>query len=79
MKKLNTKKDLAELGIVNTWTTLNKWIDQRGFPPGRMIGRVRLWTDDELMAWIIAQPTDKKELRGGAKQRRQRAAEPRAA
>ena len=37
-------KDLGEpdLGLVNTWTTLNRWIEQEGFPPGRLIGRDRV-------------------------------------
>ena len=27
--------DLCELRLVNNWTTLNNWINRRGFPPGR--------------------------------------------
>ena len=46
------KEDLKRLGIVNTWTSLNKWIDERGFPPGQIIGRFRTWTTAEVMAWI---------------------------
>ena len=37
-------EDLRASGIVKTWHTLNQWIDERGFPPGRMIGRFRTWT-----------------------------------
>ena len=36
--------DLSRLGIVKTWTSLNLWIDERGFPPDRIIGRFRTWT-----------------------------------
>jgi hypothetical protein len=61
--------DLRAQGIVLTWTTLNKWIDERGFPPGRMIGRFRTWTAAEVLAWIERQPTDKIPLRGFAKRR----------
>jgi hypothetical protein len=43
-------EDLRAQGIVLTWTTLNKWIDERGFPPGRMIGRFRTWTAAEVLA-----------------------------
>ena len=28
--------------IVRTWTTLNKLIDQQGFPPGRIVARCRI-------------------------------------
>jgi hypothetical protein len=60
-------EDLRASGIVQTWHTLNHWIDERGFPPGRMIGRFRTWTQAEVMAWVEKQPTDKTELRGVAK------------
>ena len=59
--------DLRALGVVRTWQSLNKWIDERGFPPGRMIGRFRTWTVAELMDWIENQPTAKLEPRGAAK------------
>ena len=62
-------QDLREQRIVRTWTTLNNWIDTRGFPKGRMIGRFRTWTEDEVMAWIERQPTPKLERRGCAKGR----------
>ena len=51
--------DLRRERIVSTWTTLNKWIDERGFPPGRLINRYRTWTEAEVMAWIERQPADK--------------------
>jgi hypothetical protein len=60
------KEDLKRLGIVKTWTSLNKWIDERGFPPGRIIGRFRTWTTAEVMAWIERQPTTKAKRRGAA-------------
>jgi hypothetical protein len=62
-------EDLRAQGIVQTWTTLNKWIDEKGFPPGRIIGRFRTWTAAEVLAWIERQPADKIPLRGFAKQR----------
>jgi hypothetical protein len=58
--------DLRAQEIVRTWTTLNLWIDERGFPPGRMIGRNRMWTTAEVMRWVEAQPTAKAKLRGAA-------------
>lgn len=57
--KLLRFKDLREQRIVRTWTTLNDWIDNRGFPPGCMIGRFRTWTEAEVLAWIERQPSDK--------------------
>ena len=65
--KLLRFEDLRQQRIVRTWTTLNNWIDTRGFPPGRMIGRFRTWTEDEVMAWIEAQSTAKLAPRGYAR------------
>jgi predicted DNA-binding transcriptional regulator AlpA len=59
-------EDLRRLGIVRTWHTLNSWIDNKGFPPGRIIGRHRTWMVAEVMAWIEAQPTKKAKRRGAA-------------
>jgi predicted DNA-binding transcriptional regulator AlpA len=59
-------EDLKRLGIVSAWTSLNKWIDERGFPPGRIIGRFRTWTTAEVMAWIESQPSTKAKRRGAA-------------
>jgi predicted DNA-binding transcriptional regulator AlpA len=63
-------EDLRAKRVVQTWTTLNKWIDERGFPPGRILGRFRTWTEAEVMAWIEAQPSTKASRRGFAKQRK---------
>jgi hypothetical protein len=60
-------EDLRKQRIVRTWTTLNDWVDNRGFPPGRMIGRFRTWTEAEVMAWIERQPKAKLPPRGSAK------------
>ena len=65
--KLLRFDDLREQRVVRTWTTLNNWIDTRGFPPGRMIGRFRTWTEAEVMAWIEAQPATKLKPRGAVK------------
>ena len=50
--------DLVELRLVQNWTTLNNWINRRGFPPGRMLGRRRVWTEAQIAAWIETQPTE---------------------
>jgi hypothetical protein len=62
-------EDLRAKRIVRTWTTLNKWVDERGFPPGRILGRFRVWTEAEVMRWIEAQPSDKATHRGFLKRR----------
>ena len=59
--------DNGQPPIVRTWTTLNKLIDEKGFPPGRMIGRFRVWTEAEIERWIEAQPAAKSALRGCTK------------
>jgi len=42
-------KHLEEKGIVNNWTTLQRWIRDGHFPPGRMIGpNSRAWTESEV-------------------------------
>ena len=42
-------RDLSEMGIVNNWTTLRRWIKAGHFPPGRMIGpNPRAWTVGEV-------------------------------
>jgi predicted DNA-binding transcriptional regulator AlpA len=50
-------RDLVEIDLVNNWTTLNNWIEKRGFPPGHMVGRCRMWTEREVFAWIESQPS----------------------
>jgi hypothetical protein len=72
-------EDLAEQGIVKTWNSVNDWIENRGFPPGRLIARRRVWTEREILAWIEKQPNDKGMVRGDAKRRQAEAAAKRAA
>lgn len=63
-------KDLGEppLKLVNTWTTLNRWIEQEGFPRGRLIGRDRIWVEAEVLKWVESRPARKTPPRGRAKQ-----------
>lgn len=62
-------EDLRAMRMVRSWTTLNKWIDTRGFPAGRILGRYRTWTEREVMAWIETQPYEKQKPRGFLKQK----------
>jgi predicted DNA-binding transcriptional regulator AlpA len=58
LRPLRLRDLCGELALVNNWTTLNNWIRTRGFPPGHMVGRCRMWTDREVFAWIESQPTE---------------------
>ncbi len=45
--------DLKARGIVRNRTTLSRWIEKIGFPPGVMIGmNTRTWTEEEIDAWL---------------------------
>jgi hypothetical protein len=68
VKKINAFTDLQSEGIVQNWRTLNSWIDNLGFPPGRFMGRRRVWTDDEILKWLHKQPSEKAPAKGRAKQ-----------
>jgi predicted DNA-binding transcriptional regulator AlpA len=50
--------DLKERGIVSNWMTLHRWVESRGFPPGRLLGEnTRVWTQEELDHWLASRPT----------------------
>jgi predicted DNA-binding transcriptional regulator AlpA len=54
-------RDLVAAGIVRNWPTLIRLVDQQGFPPGRLLGpNTRVWTVDEVEAWIASRPTERK-------------------
>ena len=60
--------DLCEQKLVQNWTTLNRWIEEKGFPPGHMLGRRRAWLAREVEAWVESQPTENSApLKGAAK------------
>ena len=50
--------DLAAT-VANNWTTLNRRIAKEGFPPGRLVGRRRVWTEAEILRWLETRPTAK--------------------
>lgn len=54
-------RDLKAHNVVTNWVTLTNWIDNEGFPAGRMAGpNTRLWDESEVAAWLKARPTDRK-------------------
>ena len=56
MAKLLRYDDLVAKGVVNNRTTLYRWIKERGFPPGFLIGpNSRVWTDEKVEAWVAEQ------------------------
>ena len=51
-------RDLKDRGIVRNHPTLMRWITKQGFPPGRWLGpNSRVWTEDEMEAWLRSRPT----------------------
>ncbi len=45
--------DLKRLNIVTNWVTLRNWIDNQGFPPGKLAGpNARVWDEPEVAAWM---------------------------
>jgi hypothetical protein len=65
-------KHLKERGIVDNYVTLDRWIKEYGFPPGRLLGpNIRAWTDQEIAEWFASRPTEAPEA---IQQRRAKAA-----
>jgi hypothetical protein len=55
--------DLKARGVVKNWTTLQHWINNYGFPPGRMMGpNIRAWSEDEVESYIAKRPTARKKV-----------------
>jgi predicted DNA-binding transcriptional regulator AlpA len=57
LAKLLRYRDLEAKAVVASWATLKNLIEQHGFPPGRLIGASRVWTEDEVDAWFASRPT----------------------
>lgn len=46
-------EDLRQRGVVRNRTTLRRWINDMGFPPGLKIGpNTRVWPATEVDAWL---------------------------
>jgi predicted DNA-binding transcriptional regulator AlpA len=53
--------DLKDAKITVNWTTLQRLIDEEGFPQGVMLGRnTRGWPLDQVKAWLAERPAAKK-------------------
>jgi predicted DNA-binding transcriptional regulator AlpA len=70
-------RDLVSLGIVRNRVTLQTWIRERGFPPGKLMGpNSRSWSERDVEAWLASRPVRAKPVpRGIAKRGRPRKAE----
>ena len=52
--------DLKARRIVNNRQTLKNWIENEGFPPGKMLGpNTRTWTEAEIAEYYATRPTAK--------------------
>ena len=69
--KLLHFRDLKSRGIVANQTTLRRWIRKIHFPPGFMMGvNTRVWTEEEIEAWLAERRLVTPETSANAKQRR---------
>ena len=63
-------KALKEANIVQSWPALKDLIDHEGLPCGRKLSpQIRVWTIDEVNAWIETRPLEPAEPRGLAARR----------
>jgi hypothetical protein len=66
-------RDLKDRGLVNSWAQLQRMIRKYNFPMGRMLTpQCRVWTPEELEAWLASRPVDGPAFRGVALQKRGR-------
>jgi predicted DNA-binding transcriptional regulator AlpA len=60
LSRLLRFRDLKARGLVNNWVTLSRWVQEQGFPPGRLLGpNTRVWTEAEIEAWVVSRPIAK--------------------
>ena len=68
-----TFEDIKSRRLAGNWNVLNDLIDQKGFPPGYIVGRRRIWTESSVLEWLEKQPTEKMIARGAAKANKEKA------
>jgi hypothetical protein len=56
-KFYRTEDLVGEGKLAKSPATLSHWERTEGFPSGRMCGRIRLRTGEELNAWLTSRPT----------------------
>jgi hypothetical protein len=50
--------DLKERNIVTNWVTLRNWIENEGFPAGKLAGpNSRIWNEPDVAAWLDSRPS----------------------
>jgi predicted DNA-binding transcriptional regulator AlpA len=53
--------DIKAAGIARNWPTLTRLIEEDGFPPGVMLSpNIRAWKLDEIEAWLVTRPVERK-------------------
>jgi hypothetical protein len=63
-----TRKNFDKKNLPTSPNAVGRLITEEGFPTGVMVGRTRLWPEDQIDAWIASRPSAKSFLRGRAKQ-----------
>jgi predicted DNA-binding transcriptional regulator AlpA len=54
-------RDIRAAGIVDSWESLSRLIDDHGFPSGMLLSpNVRAWDVDEISKWLATRPTERK-------------------
>ena len=63
--------DLKRMKLVSNHPTLQRWIENEGFPPGVMLGpNTRAGRRSWIEQWLASRPTENREA--GKRQRRRR-------
>ena len=64
---------LQARNIVGSWAQLRRLQEKHGFPAGRMISpNIRIWSEEEIDAYIAACPVEGPPMRGSARQKYER-------
>jgi predicted DNA-binding transcriptional regulator AlpA len=59
--------DLKASQLVRSWPQLKRMVTEYGFPPGRMLTpNCRVWTSEEVDAYVASRPVEGPPLRGVA-------------
>ena len=60
LREFNRFADLKAAGLFNSRMTLWRAIQRGAFPSGFLMGNVRLWTREEILAALARLPREKK-------------------